>query len=94
MLALPMVQLEKAILLFNDKKFEDSKKIFTELQAYDEASDFGIEATTYLEKIRVEEELLKTQALSGSVDNSGATLPQTTESVSQNSTASGDDFWK
>lgn len=52
---LPMIQLEKAILLYENKNYTDAKVIFSELQNYDEEADFAIEAKKYLELIKTAE---------------------------------------
>ena len=48
---LPMIQLEKWILLFENEKYDEAKKIFQELRTYDEMADFALESEEYLEKI-------------------------------------------
>lgn len=86
--SLPMVQLEKAILLFDEKKYSEAKKIFEELLAYDESLDFGIEAKNYIERIKMEEEKILQNSFSGET-NSGEIIQNQREEI-----PTGDDFWK
>lgn len=48
---LPMVQLEKGILMYEQNNFEEAKRILSFLKAYDDSLDFSIEANQYLDLI-------------------------------------------
>lgn len=53
--SLPMVQLEKGILLFAAERYDEAKPIFRALQNYDDEADFALEAKNYLEAISEKE---------------------------------------
>lgn len=79
---LPVVELEKAILLFSVKNDDEASKIFQKLIAYDESADFAIEAKHYLDRINER----KKQELS----QSGSITPPTS---TQTSTQKSSNFW-
>lgn len=54
-LLLPMMQLERWILLFEEGKFSEAKKFFQELQWHDNEVDFAKEAKNYLDIIALKE---------------------------------------
>lgn len=92
MLNLPMIQLEKWILLFSQENFEDSEKIFDELIAYDDNADFAMEAAEYKEKIQeikkqkeAEAALLSGATVSGeTLSGTRVSTPTTTQNISTN----------
>ncbi len=94
MLNLPMVQLEKWILLFSQENFEDSEKIFDELIAYDENADFAIEAQEYKDKITEikKQKEAEAAALSGAL-LSGSTLSGEIIQTEATSTNFSKNFW-
>lgn len=91
--SLPMVQLEKAILLFDEKKYNEAKQIFEELVAYDESLDFGIEAKNYLERIKIEEEKILEDSLSDATDSGAINAPEIIQNEAEYNSV-GDDFWR
>lgn len=53
--SLPIIKLEKAILLYQKEDFQNSKKILEELVSYAVVTDFSIEAENYLNLIKQKE---------------------------------------
>lgn len=86
---LPMVQLEKWILLFQNENFSDAEVIFNELISYDENADFAIESAQYIEKILA----IKAEKEKAEKENSEnvKNTPENTEKTSQN--PAWNNFW-